>query len=263
MVRELEPLPGVRYSCSSELEEWRAKTLLTKEPETIAWLDAYLGEGREGREGRGQPGKPARERVLFDVGANVGIYSIYAAAHHGSTVYAFEPVVENFARLEVNRALNACESLHPFQIAVGARNGLVDLFVKDARIGNSGAQIHAAVDELGASFTPVAARKVLALSIDSLTQELGLPCPTLIKIDIDGLEDQVLAGATQVLADRRLASILVELNSGPALERATQLLAGHGFERDASFDALENHSSKRRRQNQANVAENVVFSRKP
>ena len=254
MVRELEPLPGVRYSCSSELEEWRAKTLLTKEPETIAWLDAYLGEQRRDR---------SSERVLFDVGANVGIYSIYAAAHHGSEVYAFEPVVENFARLEVNRALNACECLHPFQIAVGARNGLVDLFLKDARIGNSGAQIHAAVDELGAAFTPVAARKVLALSLDCLTEQLGLPFPTLIKIDIDGLEDQVLAGASKVLANPRLASILVELNSGPALERATQLLAGHGFERDASFDALENHSSKRRRQNQANVAENVVFSRQP
>lgn len=249
MVRELEPLPGVRYSCSSELEEWRAKTLLTKEPETIAWLDAYLSDR-------------SRDRVLFDVGANVGIYSVYAAARHGCHVYAFEPVVENFTRLEVNRALNACEHLHPFQIAIGARNGLVDLFLKDARIGNSGAQIHAAVDELGASFAPVAARKVLALSLDSLTRDFGLPCPTLIKIDIDGLEDLVLEGAADVLSDPRLASMLVELNSGPALDRTTRLLAGHGFERDATFDALENHSSKRRRQSSANVAENVVFSRK-
>jgi FkbM family methyltransferase len=249
MVRELEPLPGVRYSCSSELEEWRASTLLTKEPETIAWLDAYLGD-------------PARERVLFDVGANVGIYSVYAAARHGCDVYAFEPVVENFTRLEVNRALNTCERLHPFQIAVGARNGLVDLFLKDARIGNSGAQIHAAVDEVGAAFAPVAARKVLAMSLDSLAREFGLPCPTLIKIDIDGHEDLVLEGAAEILGNVRLVSILVELNSGPAMDRTARMLAGHGFARDATFDALENHSSKRRRKDQANVAQNGVFSRK-
>src|SRR6185369_11103747 len=60
---------------------WRVHTLDTKEPDTIAWLAKM------------QPGE-----VLFDVGANMGQYSLIAAKY-GLTVHAFEPESQNFALL--------------------------------------------------------------------------------------------------------------------------------------------------------------------
>jgi hypothetical protein len=73
------------------LELWRAETLLTKEPETIAWLNYYTSKGG----------------TFYDVGANIGVYSLYAAIKNPQlSVYAFEPVKNNFISLLNNKKLN-------------------------------------------------------------------------------------------------------------------------------------------------------------
>jgi len=64
---------------------FRAESFSTKEPETLEWIDKYGGNGS-----------------LFDIGANVGLYSIYYAATKKSNVYAFEPSVFNLALLTKN-----------------------------------------------------------------------------------------------------------------------------------------------------------------
>ncbi len=69
---------------------WRARTFFTEEPDTIEWLDAL------------QP-----TDVLWDVGANVGLYSIYAAKFRKCSVYAFEPESQNYALLIDNMSLNS------------------------------------------------------------------------------------------------------------------------------------------------------------
>ena len=55
---------GVEYifSCPNSLIQWRAETFFTKEPETIEWINTFKSD-----------------ETLFDVGANIGLYSIYAA----------------------------------------------------------------------------------------------------------------------------------------------------------------------------------------
>ena len=65
----------------TEIEKWRRDTFWEKEPETIAWIDDM------------EPGE-----ILFDVGANIGIYTLYAASR-GVRVIAIEPVFENYSRL--------------------------------------------------------------------------------------------------------------------------------------------------------------------
>jgi len=55
------PLGALKMHCPGELPVFRANTLLTKEPETIAWIDTF------------EPGE-----TLWDIGANVGVYSLYA-----------------------------------------------------------------------------------------------------------------------------------------------------------------------------------------
>ena len=69
--------------------KWRVDTLFSKEPDTIEWIAGF------------QSGE-----VLVDVGANVGMYTIWAAKTRGTHVYAFEPESQNYGALCRNIVLN-------------------------------------------------------------------------------------------------------------------------------------------------------------
>lgn len=73
----------------NQLCHWRAKTFSTKEPETLEWIEG-LPEGS----------------LLWNVGANVGLYSVYAARQRNCRVWAFEPSVFNLELLARNVFLN-------------------------------------------------------------------------------------------------------------------------------------------------------------
>ncbi len=82
-----------------------------KEPETVQWIETLIREGD----------------VLYDVGANVGAYSLVAAKffNHKVKVYAFEPSFVNFAQLCKNVVLNRCsDCLYPLQIGLSDRTGV-------------------------------------------------------------------------------------------------------------------------------------------
>src|SRR6187455_11828 len=79
----------VAYSIPTQFTKWRVDSLFTKEPDTIEWIGSF------------QPGE-----VLVDIGANVGMYSIWAAKTRGVRVYAFEPESQNYALLYKNIVLN-------------------------------------------------------------------------------------------------------------------------------------------------------------
>ena len=61
------------------------RTLFSKEPITLAWIDTF----KDGE-------------TLYDIGANVGMYTIYAAVMRKANVYAFEPEALNYAELNKN-----------------------------------------------------------------------------------------------------------------------------------------------------------------
>ncbi len=72
---------------------------------------------------------------------------------------------------------------------------------------------------------------VLGMSVDSFLSRFDVPFPTHIKIDVDGIEPEILEGAPATLADPRLKSVLLEIdeNDTPCLERITGLFAAHGL----------------------------------
>jgi len=98
---------------------WRVETMYTKEPDTIEWLKSM------------KPGE-----VLFDVGANVGIYSIFAAKR-GVKVYAFEPESQNFAILQKNIWLNKLDNCKAFPICLSDIVKLDTLRLSGAMAGGS------------------------------------------------------------------------------------------------------------------------------
>ncbi len=237
---------GLVMTGDTELEVWRAETLFSKEPETIAWIDHYAKSGG----------------FFYDVGANVGGYSLYAAyTNRDLSVYSFEPVTNNYLTLLRNKGLNKLNNLTPFQLALSSANGLGTIYISDDRIGNSGAQISAPINEHGQRFEPLAKEILLCLGLDSMIDEYNFPIPSFMKIDVDGHELDILGGATKTLARPELSSILIECNGDESKNKIDLILSGKGFFPDDAFNKLPNHSSNRRRSKIDNVATNVVYSR--
>ena len=105
---------------------FRYTTYFTKEEGTLAGFGAGQGRG-----------------VFFDIGANVGLYSLYAAnAARGLRVYSFEPHKFNFATLLENIFLNQLEqSVHPVSLPLGDGSGLIDLNYNSMDSGTSMTQL--------------------------------------------------------------------------------------------------------------------------
>lgn len=202
-----------RFVASSPILLWRARTLLSKEPETISWLKEF-GE----------------QDVLFDIGANVGLYTVYAA-RRGARVCAFEPESANFALLNRNLSINGVAAraiAYPLAVSDGTRLDTLRL----SRL-EPGAALHAFganVDQKGEVFRPAFEQGCLSVSIDELVHRFGLPQPTRIKIDVDGLERLIIAGAGRVLANPRLKDVLIEINEAdPADLEMIRALGAQGF----------------------------------
>ena len=208
----------IRLRISTELELHRATTYTTKEPETIEWLRTQL----------------RHDDVLFDVGANVGLYSLYAAAlQPAARIYAFEPHVQNFSRLCENMQLNGFTNITPCCFPLSDDDAYATFNVYDTRPGSALHSLTALNDWRGSGKDLVQIRQgTLSVSIDTLVQRHGLPAPTLLKIDVDGIEPQILAGARALLASGRIRSVLVEVTENADRQGQTwaeQVLSEHGY----------------------------------
>jgi FkbM family methyltransferase len=140
--------------------------------------------------------------VVLDVGANIGALTIPLAKLVGprGLVYAFEPQGAVFDILTANIQLNALDNVRPRRAAAGAKPGAVMMPHVDYRApGNFG----------GISVGAREGEEVPLVTIDSL----DLPAARLIKIDVEGMEIDVLAGATATL--RRLSPVLYIENDRP------------------------------------------------
>lgn len=181
----------ISIGARSALELWRCRTYESKEPETLDWIDGFSGQD-----------------ILFDVGANIGLYSLYAGAR-GHRVFSFEPEGQNFAGLTNNVMSNGLDRVTPYCMALADKECIDLLYVTSTNPGDS-------QHNLGAK-NPIFQREcsgtqgVFASTLDRLCSEHGLPIPQHIKIDVDGLEDRILEGARNVLTHPDFRSLLIEI----------------------------------------------------
>jgi FkbM family methyltransferase len=174
-----------------------------KEPWTVAWLERTIRAGD----------------VLYDVGANVGAYSLIAASlgREGVRIVAVEPAYASYAALADNVLLNGLEDvIVPLPVLLGERTGMDSMGVRSTEPGS-------AEHAIGAAGLPV-----LSVRLEDLVARFGLPAPTVMKIDVDGGEAAVLAGAPEMLAPTGLRSVLVEIEREGG-DAVVDVLAKAGF----------------------------------
>ncbi|HKA39705.1 MAG TPA: FkbM family methyltransferase [Burkholderiales bacterium] len=176
--------------------KWRVDSLLEKEPITLRWIAGC-----------------AAGEALVDVGANVGMYSIWAAKTRGMMVYAFEPEAQNYALLNRNIALNSLDAqVKAYCLALSDRAGYSELHLSTHQLGGSCHSLGERVDFKHEPMRPVYSQGCIAARLDDLVAQGVVPMPEHVKIDVDGFEPKVIAGARKVLADRKLRSLLIETN---------------------------------------------------
>ncbi len=188
-----------------------------REPEMLQWMQRFF-----------KPGD-----VFYDIGANVGAYSLLAASLGGGriNVVAFEPGATSYAQLCRNLALNPCgQWVRPFPIALSADTKLVQFHYSDL---TGGAALHS-VDV--APERAVFSHTVMGIRLDDLVSMFGLPAPSHIKIDVDGGEAAVLTGAYQTLRSPSLKSVFIELEHGSAdFAEVVAHLESCGLQRSESY----------------------------
>jgi FkbM family methyltransferase len=175
-------------------------------------LDLY-GEFSEGEVGVFRQIVHAGDIVL-DIGANIGAHTVFFAKATGPTggVLAFEPQRLVFQVLCANMALNNLSNVWCFQQALGDSPGSILVPALDPRMSNNFGGL-----ELGGSPAPGAAGDTVPIiRVDSF----GLPGCRLMKIDVEGMESQVLRGATGLL--ERFRPVLYVENDRP--ERSDELV---------------------------------------
>jgi FkbM family methyltransferase len=184
------------------------RELLDREPETIEWIDSFQA--------------PCS---FWDIGANVGTYSLYAALRPGVSVLAFEPAPATYASLCRNIEANGSgERIEALCIALSDTTRIGTLNMSATNAGNSFNSFESTEDCFGRQLDIRFRQAAVGFTVDDFRRSFGIAPPNYLKIDVDGIEQQILDGAAETLADPALGSVLIELESEET-ERNARLIA--------------------------------------
>ena len=171
--------------------------------------------------------------VAFDVGANIGIYSVLLSRLCGSTgrVWAHEPVPDTYWRLRETLALNRCENVTPVQSAVCDKTGVVrmNLFGPQFAEWNTLGMPKMTSPE-GKLVSPSQSLEVPSCTLDEFCDTERIEHINFLKVDVEGFELSVFRGAERLLQERRVDYICFEISQEP--------LKGAGVEGSKVFEAL-------------------------
>ena len=203
------------FRCPNAQTLRRAFTIYIKEPGTIAWLDEQL-----------RPGE-----VFLDVGANVGVYTLYAGLRVGAGghVFAIEPHLRNAAALLDNVLVNNLQDrVSLLTIAVSDLPGAARFDYREWRTGSSHSQLRTALAMPAPQLSAIAEIKI-AQSIDALLEAGVIQPPALIKVDVDGIEALIVRGMARLLTSpHRPRSVQVECEPANYVE-IEQLMGDYGY----------------------------------
>ena len=221
----------VNFFIPNNLIDWRVRTILSKEPDTLKWINSFSGNSKI---------------IFWDIGANIGLYSIYSAVKHKDNiqVIAFEPSSSNLRILSRNISINnLSDKIIINQIALTDKNkSFLNMnepeFIEGSSLNTFGENINFE----GKKFFPNQKYKIFGTSIDYLINEKIHEVPNYIKIDVDGIEHLILNGGDNLFKSNRIKSVLIEINENFLEQNKSVLMfmKEHGFK----FQKKENFPEK-------------------
>lgn len=176
----------------NDVTKFRNDTIFTKEPETIEWIKNM-----------------SPDSTFWDVGANVGLYSIVAALTKSKQVVAFEPSYFNLTILSKNIFKNDLSDkiiISPIPINQNSKKG--SFYLQSTEEGYALANFKEnKTDDVDKKFK----YNTISMSLDEFYGNYHELKPDYLKIDVDGIETKIIKGASKVL--NIVKSVLIEANS--------------------------------------------------
>jgi FkbM family methyltransferase len=186
--------------------------------------------------------------VFFDIGANIGIYTL-SAANKGAKVFAFEPHPRAFCDLKSNMQLNTAldnTEIKIFNCACSQIDGEVSF---TAAVDSAYSSLHAKAYNWNSwQFRKEDQVTVTSKTVDTLMAEVNLETVDLCKIDVEGGELNVLLGMQKTLAKQRIKALQLEINldtchgSGYQRQDVIDLLSKYNYFMDTKSEELFNNT---------------------
>ena len=173
------------------------------------------------------------DACLWDIGANVGVFSVYAALHKERRVLAFEPAGSTYAVLNRNIELNdMSDQVTAYCIAFSKRTKLDVLNMANTEAGRAMHGFGTELNQMGEIINTKFRQGAIGYSIDDFVRKFSPPFPTHVKIDVDGIESDILLGGREALSAPTVRSMIVEIEGNPDSQRNREimdLMTGLGF----------------------------------
>ena len=177
----------------------RALNLQDAEPDTLAWLDALRDES-----------------CLWDIGANVGVFSLYAALSPNRRVVAFEPAAGTFALLVRNIELNRMsDRIAAYCAALSQETKLDALNMRTTEPGSWMNGFGVETNQFGEAIDIAFRQPAMGFAIDDFVRIFAPPLPSHVKMDVDGIEAMILRGGRNTLSAPTVRSMTVEIEGDP------------------------------------------------
>jgi FkbM family methyltransferase len=184
----------LNFYSPNRINKFRIETFSSKEPETLKWIENFEENG-----------------VLWDIGANIGLYTCYAAKLKNTSVYAFEPSVFNIELLTKNVFINKLSkkvTIVPLPLVDKIKESEFNMTSKD--IGGSSSTFDKDYTYDGSKLKREFHYKMLGVTMNDCVNVLKIKQPDYIKIDVDGIEHLILEGGNQIL--KKIKGIIVEVD---------------------------------------------------
>ena len=178
----------------NKINRFRVDTFFTKEPDTLAWINGFK-----------------EKSTFFDIGANIGLYSCYAAKKLRCNTFAFEPSFFNLELLSKNIFVNNLSSLIKIvPISLSSEKKIGEFNMSTTDWGGALSTFGEKITFDGSDLKSVFKYTTISISLDECINFFNFPQPDHIKIDVDGIEYKILSGASKILQNTK--SVLIEIN---------------------------------------------------
>jgi FkbM family methyltransferase len=213
----------VQFFVPNSLVNWRVETFYSKEPETLKWIDSF---------------NKNQKFIFWDIGSNIGLYSIYnAIKNQNSKTISFEPSTSNLRVLSRNISLNNLQNkIEIMPLALTNQNNIfLNMNEKNFVEGGALNSFGETYNFEGKQFEAEMKYKTFGTSIDYIIEKNILEIPDYIKVDVDGIEHLILKSGERVLKDKKLKSMLIEINEN-FVEQYNDIL---NIMKDSGFEIKE------------------------